>query len=706
MNDQPPITAPRKWLWFIAAGAAAVGSCLLILSIILLRYDVNNLKPFIIQVIKERTGRDLVIRGRIGLDIGLVPSILVENVALQNAPWGKDSTMATVQRMELQIPLIALLRREIEVKKLTLIEPRFLVETDRSGRSNLEFRTARLPSDKGVTAPNFSLTQVKVKKGVFSFRDGKTGKSFSVTVDYLQAKQSRDEGLMELKMRCAYGSRRFEVKGKVGTMACLLDPERPWMIHVVGKGLGAEGRLDGFIRNMAALRGVVMKVNGAGRSPSEIMSLFGVEHLPEVGPFKIGGKLADIGEKKFQVSSLQFDCKAGSGEGKLELDLRSRTPRVKGWLSFKKIDLSSFLANEGKQKMVPIGGAAKKVFSSDPLPTAFLAKLDGDMEVKADRVCLSHMALEEVSARITLAKGVLSVKSLRAKAGTGEMEASLEVKSGERDPLVALNAKMSHVNLNLLLGEKKAEGEVEMELDLSGRGASLAALMGGLNGHTFFALRDFRMDNKYLKHLGGDFISSILQILSPTSNENDCTEVNCLVSGFEIKKGLAEVTALVADTRETVLTGSGHVDLNTETLDLPIRPYPKKGIAGVSMSLCELAKAFKVAGSLSEPSIQIDAGESVWTVGKAVGSILLLGPAGVALIFTGQTASEGDLCAAAVEAARRGMKVPEPPGAEERQEHAHKGMGTVKNTLRDLGEKVRNLFSGPPAPPRKPPDGY
>jgi uncharacterized protein involved in outer membrane biogenesis len=705
MNDQPPIAARRRWLWFFAVGAAVVASCFLILFIILLRYEINDLKPFISQIIKERTGRDLVIRGRIGLDIGLVPSVVVENVALRNASWGREPDMATVERMELQVPLIPLLRRQIQVRKVTLIEPKFLVETDRSGRSNLDFSTTTPPSAKRTPASHFSFVRVSIKRGVFSFRDGKTGKSFSVTVDHLQAIQSKDEELMELEMRCAYGSKPFEVKGKVGTMDSLLDSERPWMIHIVAKGCGAEGKLDGFVKNMAALEGVVMKLKGAGRSINEILSMFGAEHLPEVGPFKIGGEVSDVGERMFRVSSLQFDCKAGRGDGKLELDLRNRRPRVKGWLSFKKIDLSGLLVNEGKKKKSPVSGAGKKVFPSEPLPTTFLGKLDGDLEVKADLILLPHAALEEVSAKMSLGRGLLSVQALRAKAGGGEMEGTLEVKHGDKVPLVALRAKMNHVNLNLLLRDKKAEGEVEVELDLAGSGASVAALMRGLNGWSLFAVRDFRIDNKYLKLLGADLSSNILKILAPTSREGDRTEVNCLVSGFKIKKGIAEVTALVADTNEVVVTGSGHVDLGTETLDLSIRPYPKKGIAGVSMSLCELA-AFKLAGSLGEPSLQIDASQSVWTVGKAVGGILLLGPAGLALIFTGQTASDEDLCAAAVEAARRGMKVPEPPGAEEQQEQADGGTGRVKKTLKDLGERVRKLFSGPPAAPRAPADGY
>jgi hypothetical protein len=47
----------------------------------------------------------------------------------------------------------------------------------------------------------------------------------------------------------------------------------------------------------------------------------------------------------------------------------------------------------------------------------------------------------------------------------------------------------------------------------------------------------------------------------------DYTDIECAVCCFDIREGLAKVTALVVDTPEMTVRGSGEVDLKTERLD-------------------------------------------------------------------------------------------------------------------------------------------
>jgi hypothetical protein len=51
--------------------------------------------------------------------------------------------------------------------------------------------------------------------------------------------------------------------------------------------------------------------------------------------------------------------------------------------------------------------------------------------------------------------------------------------------------------------------------------------------------------------------------------------INCFVSGFNIKDGVACTTALTLNTEHMVMVGEGEIDLKTERLNLSLKPVPK-----------------------------------------------------------------------------------------------------------------------------------
>jgi len=133
------------------------------------------------------------------------------------------------------------------------------------------------------------------------------------------------------------------------------------------------------------------------------------------------------------------------------------------------------------------------------------------------------------------------------------------------------------------------------------------------------------------------------------------------------------------------------VNLRDETLDLALKPYPKGGAAGLSLSFGELAKSFRLGGTLANPSIQMDAGQTMLAAGKAAGGVLLFGPAGIAAALAGQSLGEGDPCLAALESAKKGVGASESGKGGEQKEAEYKGLS---GTLKGVGESVKKLFSG------------
>jgi uncharacterized protein involved in outer membrane biogenesis len=76
---------------------------------------------------------------------------VLEDVVFQTAPWGSKPEMVKINWFEVHVPLLPLIRGNIKVRRLRLTDPEFLLEINKSGKSNMEFDVSEKPkpeSDK------------------------------------------------------------------------------------------------------------------------------------------------------------------------------------------------------------------------------------------------------------------------------------------------------------------------------------------------------------------------------------------------------------------------------------------------------------------------------------------------------------------------------------------------------------------------------
>lgn len=77
-----------RWKWILGLIGLLIVVLIGVSYIIVVSYDYNKLKPMIGQAVREATGRELTLGGDIKVGIGFSPSLGVEKVSFQNAPWG------------------------------------------------------------------------------------------------------------------------------------------------------------------------------------------------------------------------------------------------------------------------------------------------------------------------------------------------------------------------------------------------------------------------------------------------------------------------------------------------------------------------------------------------------------------------------------------------------------------------------------------
>ena len=177
--------------------------------VVLLNTDFSQYRPLIAEKVKEATGRTLKIGGALKLELGLSPLLAVSDVSFSNAPWGSRPDLATTKRLEIQLDLLPILRGEISVRRLNIVEVDILLETDARGRGNWEFDAPVQPSqpagatqsagggESGGRGNSFRLSQigaVDVDGALLVFHDGETKKTtrFSLSLTATNTRPARE----------------------------------------------------------------------------------------------------------------------------------------------------------------------------------------------------------------------------------------------------------------------------------------------------------------------------------------------------------------------------------------------------------------------------------------------------------------------------------------------------------------------------------
>ena len=165
-----------RWKLILSIVAAITVALIVTVFALLSTYDFNKFKSIITKAAKDATGRELKIAGDIDLKIGFNPALVMEGVSLENATWGSRPQMARVKLLEVQVVLLPLIRGFLEVKRLIVIEPDILIETNNTGKSNLEFETVDKAGivkpeediqDKSINLPALAFKDVRIEEGRF-----------------------------------------------------------------------------------------------------------------------------------------------------------------------------------------------------------------------------------------------------------------------------------------------------------------------------------------------------------------------------------------------------------------------------------------------------------------------------------------------------------------------------------------------------------
>ena len=603
-------TRPKIWKW------ATLAAVLLIAAGIVL-FQWNWLRGPIGSAVHERTGRPFVIAG--DLDVGLFrgPLIRMKDVRFDNPPWAEGPHLITAREAEFRIDVAALLQGRLVFPYVRLSEPEVSLQRSADGQRNWVLQR----TDDG-TAQAPEIHQLSIDRGVVRYVDAIEHADITARIS---TQPERSERPTTVVFSGTY--RKAPLKGEAHSAPVLnlRNTDQPFSMRVRVASGDTIVETDGEFTDVAHFGKVDARLKIRGSDWFRLYPLIPLP-LPHSPPYSFDGRLKHAGN---ETTYENFSGKVGSSDlaGSGTYVHREPRPLLKANLQSKVLDLQDLgpligaraqKAQPGAQKGQPARSpaVAGKVLPSEPFNLERLNRMDADVELKAKQLRRpNELPLDDLVTHLHLEEGVLGLDPLRFGIAGGEIDSTVTL-DAHQDPIrTRARIRLKNANLKQLFPTvklmKESAGVVGANVQLSGKGNSIAAMLGSASGEMGLAMTGGELSNLMIEFVGLDGGEALKFLLGGDRK----TAIRCAVGAFKVRDGVATSETIVLDTVDTNIAGAGTVNLKDETIDVTLRPEPK------DKSILVLRAPIRLHGRLADPDVSVNKG----ALAARAGSSLLLG---------------------------------------------------------------------------------
>lgn len=614
-----------KWMKIFGGIAVLLVAVVVAGVAILSTLDFNEYKGLIAEEAKKATGRELVIAGNLNLEISLNPALAVDGVTFANADWGSRPEMVRIDRFAAEVSLIPLLSGQIVVNRLLVEGVDLLAETDKNGVGNWEFTGAKsaesAPAESGGGAATLpSVDQVVMKDIRVTYKDGVSGQEYRVALDEMTAAAGSVDIPVTMSIKGSLNEKPFSVDGMLGSVAQMASHDGIYPIDIKAQAFNLNATYKGMLGtpggNLAVNGDVKLSIPSIAKTMADVASLVPDLVAPKLGAdtLELSSKLAFDGSNA-KLNGLALSVGKTDIAGSVTANIGGAKPSIDAALTSNLIDIDELLppsqesAASAKPTPPPADG---RVFPKDPLPLDGLKAADVSLTFNGKKIVVQGNEIDNVAVILALKGGNLNVDPLSATIVGTKIGGQFALDGSKSTP--TLIAKLSAVGLDYgeLLKQRGltdiAEGKLDANIDISGGGGSVRALMAGLNGSVIIKTENGKIDSSALNIASSDIMSVL-----PGFNSKDDKTLRCGVVNLKINKGMAGIHSMVFETGGLSAIGVGNIDLRDEKLALVIDPRAKNA------SLASAAVVpVTITGTFLQPEWELNKGA---LIGNAAGTI-------------------------------------------------------------------------------------
>lgn len=362
----------KRIAWGLGGVVVVLGAIAALATLFL---PVNLVRDQLVREVKARTGRDLVIAGPTSLSLLPQLGVTMQNVSLSGPPGMAAAPFLKMKTLSANAALWPLLRRQLDIQSIVLIEPAFDLRVDAQGRRNWEFADALLdeprlirlaqaggtpddlkdfvrnaspqaarPAAGGKTAAlsELSIGEVRIDNGTVRYRDDRSGAGEDVRSINARLSAKSLASPVEAKGNLTLRGEKIDFDTRVSTPKALMESRSARLVLTLASQQ-ATGRYDG---TLSLSQGPQLEGALKLDTPNlrRLATWAGAQLAPGggLGPLAFKGDLK-TGPTWVAISNAEMKLDDTTASGSVNVDLVAGRPMVKANLKLGHLDLNKYI---------------------------------------------------------------------------------------------------------------------------------------------------------------------------------------------------------------------------------------------------------------------------------------------------------------------------------------------------------------------------
>ena len=616
-------------------------------------FDWNMLRPALARRITAATGRSTSIDGDLKVHLwSWNPSAEIHGLSLENPPWADQHFMFVAQRIIVSISLGRLLRGQIVLPQVELLEPQINLERDSKGRASWELGTkAGAPNHDTRPTKVPTIRRLIVERGNLHVIDEIRKLTFSGTL--VAAEQAGKEDPYALQIRCSgtLNKKPFTLSANGGPLLDL-DPGKPYSF--TADLTASDIHLDTHVtvRKPFDLGTLDADFVMTGDDLADVFYLTGLA-LPNTPRYRLTAAV-HVDGTKFSVEKLQGRLGTSDIAGRGEIQIGGVRPKLTAKLASINLNMAdveptlgapaprstSLSGNDrpsggprtarakGRTANANAGADADRLLPDADLQVNRVRGMDADVTYHAGAVTMPKVPLKQVGFHLLLANGVLAMDPLTFVLDQGKFAGKVQIDARRDIPVSDVDMRIDGIDLgqfkSATMKQAPVEGTMSGRFKLHGAGSSVHKFASSSDGTMSVVIPHGQISDVIAELTGINVLRGLGLLLAKGQTQ---TEIRCGIMDFEDHRGRLDTATVYVDTSNVLITGRGEIDLSSENLNLALQGDPKK------LRLLRLRSPISLRGTLLHPAVGVKTDKLVEQAGVAAALGALLTPVAAALAF-------------------------------------------------------------------------
>lgn len=564
-------------------------------AVFVMTFNPNDYKPRIEQLVKEKTGRTLVINGQMRLTFFPRLGLRLPAVSLSNpAGFSVKRPFARINQLDLDVEFLPLLRHQLIVDHVVLDGLELDLLRRSNGQTNWQDLTGSIarstrkkvpmpgkPSATGMVAGApfaFSVAGIEIHGAKIVYDDQLVGRQIviaplSMNVGHLSPGRSAPMTLnlhvqdskpalaLDMHLTAQLSADLATARYKLSNMS----------LKLLAKGrVVPQGAIDALIQSTL---NVDLSKNGA-------ISL---------KPFKVTINATHL---TGDVAVTDF-----------------AHPNINCNLVVDRLDFDKYFPSTIKKAQTSASGtsgASSSSWSGKPLsiPFAELRRINAVGRLSIDQLIMRKIKLSQVQVDFGAQQGLINASRITANLYGGTFKGTATLDAHRATPSIELKAAINGLMIGDLLkdymGDNYLSGKTKAQLDLHSRGDSERAIVNALGGNLSLAVRDGSIQHSDLANQIQSIVSKLqeLRLGSAGGLSGGETQFASLTASGQVKNGVLDNHDLVLNAIRFMANGHGTVNLPKRNIDYTL-VFTQANAKGTPIPLL-------IKGPLRHPGYEVD----------------------------------------------------------------------------------------------------